>query len=72
MHACAACVACGIGTALRSVEAQDATMPSLELYAQKLENARRRLGWLSSLTGNMLVRVDATVKRTSKPPPGLL
>jgi hypothetical protein len=59
--------------ALRKVEAEDAAMPSLEVYAQRLVRVRERLGWLHSRVGNMLVRVDASMRRVSKaPPPGLL
>ena len=58
--------------ALRSIEAEDASLPSLELYAQKLENAKKRLGWLCSIVGNVAKRVEATVARVQRaPPPGL-
>ena len=59
-------------TALRKVEADDASMPSLQAYADKLEHSKKRLGWLSSIVGAMLSRVDTLAKRVQKGPPAAI
>ncbi len=51
------------------MEANDASMPSLQAYADKLEHSKKRLGWLSSIVGAMLSRVDTLAKRVAKGPP---